>query len=70
MKPTRKRVAGPERTSSGSMRLDHDDPLLASAYAAARVFALPSWFETPGLAALEAAARRLCRGDHALWMHA
>ena len=32
-----------------------DDPLLASAYAAARVFALPSWFETPGLAALEAA---------------
>jgi glycosyltransferase involved in cell wall biosynthesis len=36
-------------------RMDHDDPLLASAYAAARVFALPSWFETPGLAALEAA---------------
>ena len=36
-------------------RLEHDDPLLASAYAAARVFALPSWFETPGLAALEAA---------------
>ena len=36
-------------------RLDHRDPLLASAYAAARVFALPSWFETPGLAALEAA---------------
>jgi glycosyltransferase involved in cell wall biosynthesis len=36
-------------------RVDHDDPLLASAYAAARVFALPSWFETPGLAALEAA---------------
>jgi glycosyltransferase involved in cell wall biosynthesis len=35
-------------------RLDHDDPLLAAAYAAARVFALPSWFETPGLAALEA----------------
>lgn len=36
-------------------RLDHHDPMLASAYAAARVFALPSWFETPGLAALEAA---------------
>ncbi len=36
-------------------RLDHNDPTLASAYAAARVFALPSWFETPGLAALEAA---------------
>jgi glycosyltransferase involved in cell wall biosynthesis len=35
--------------------LDHHDPLLSSAYAAARVFALPSWFETPGLAALEAA---------------
>lgn len=35
--------------------LDHDDPMLASAYAAARVFALPSWFETPGLSALEAA---------------
>lgn len=33
---------------------DHEDPLLASAYAAARVLALPSWFETPGLAALEA----------------
>jgi len=36
-------------------QLDHQDPLLASAYRAARVFALPSWFETPGLAALEAA---------------
>ena len=34
--------------------LDHDDPLLASAYAACKVFALPSEFETPGLAALEA----------------
>jgi len=36
-------------------RIEHGDPLLASAHAAARVFALPSWFETPGLAALEAA---------------
>lgn len=36
-------------------RLEHDDGLLGSAYAAARVLALPSWFETPGLAALEAA---------------
>jgi len=36
-------------------RVDHDDPLLDSAYAAARVVALPSWFETPGLAALEGA---------------
>ena len=35
--------------------VEHDDPVLASAYAAARVVALPSWFETPGLAALEAA---------------
>jgi glycosyltransferase involved in cell wall biosynthesis len=36
-------------------RLDHDSPLLASAYAAARVVVLASWFETPGLAALEGA---------------
>ena len=34
--------------------LPNDSPLLASAYAAARVFALPSEFETPGIAALEA----------------
>jgi glycosyltransferase involved in cell wall biosynthesis len=33
----------------------HADPVLASAYAAARVVALPSWFETPGLTALEGA---------------
>ncbi|MFO0956203.1 MAG: glycosyltransferase [Isosphaeraceae bacterium] len=33
----------------------HDDPSLEGAYARARVLALPSWFETPGLAALEAA---------------
>jgi len=38
----------------GSFR--HDDPVLASAYAACSVFALPSTCETPGLAALEAAA--------------
>ena len=36
-------------------RVDHEDPMLESAYAAARVLALPSWFETPGLVALEAA---------------
>lgn len=36
-------------------RLEHDSPLLRSAYAAARCVALVSWFETPGLAALEAA---------------
>ncbi|MBX7167143.1 MAG: glycosyltransferase family 4 protein [Pirellulales bacterium] len=35
--------------------LAHDDPLLASAYAACRCLVLASWFETPGLAALEAA---------------
>ncbi|OYU87900.1 MAG: glycosyl transferase [Bradyrhizobiaceae bacterium PARB1] len=36
--------------------LDHTDPLLASAYAACAAFVLPSTLETPGLAALEAAA--------------
>ena len=35
--------------------IDHDDTLLASAYAACNTFVLPSWFETPGLSALEAA---------------
>jgi glycosyltransferase involved in cell wall biosynthesis len=35
--------------------LSHDDPLLGSAFAAARIFALPSQFETPGIAAMEAA---------------
>ena len=35
--------------------LDHDSPMLSSAYAACRVFALPALFETPGIAALEAA---------------
>jgi len=34
--------------------LKNDDELLASAYAAADVFVLPSLFETPGIAALEA----------------
>lgn len=43
------------RTTRWVGPIDHDSPRLASAYAAARVFALPSWFETPGLAALEAA---------------
>lgn len=36
--------------------LDHEDDLLKSAYRACGVFALPSLLETPGLAALEAAA--------------
>ncbi len=35
--------------------LKNDSEMLASAYAAADVFALPSTFETPGIAALEAA---------------
>lgn len=35
--------------------LDHDSELLASAYAASKVFVLPSQFETPGIAAMEAA---------------
>lgn len=38
-------------------RLDHADPLLKSAYRACQVFVLPSLLETPGLAALEAAAQ-------------
>ncbi len=35
-------------------RLAHDEILLGSCYAAARCLALTSWFETPGLVALEA----------------
>jgi len=35
-------------------RLGHHDPLLASAYAACGCLVLASWFETPGLVALEA----------------
>ena len=34
--------------------LEHDDPLLESAYAACKVFCLPSLYETPSIAALEA----------------
>jgi glycosyltransferase involved in cell wall biosynthesis len=34
--------------------VDHDSDLLASAYAACDTFVLPSLFETPGIAALEA----------------
>jgi len=36
--------------------LEHNSPLLLSAYAGAKLFVLPSTLETPGLAALEAAA--------------
>ena len=35
--------------------LNHNDPLLASAYAACGCLTLTSWYETPGLVALEAA---------------
>ena len=35
--------------------LDHESPLLESAYAACKVFCLPSFYETPGIAAMEAA---------------
>ena len=35
-------------------RLSHESDMLASAYAACDTFVLPGWFETPGLAALEA----------------
>lgn len=35
-------------------KLGHGSDLLMSAYAACDVFVLPGWFETPGLAALEA----------------
>lgn len=35
-------------------RIEHGNPLLASAYAACGCVALASWFETPGLVALEA----------------
>lgn len=35
-------------------RVEHESTLLSSAYAASGIFALTSWFETPGLAALEA----------------
>lgn len=47
------------RREAGSMvqfvgRLEYDDPCLAGAYAACRCVALTSWFETPGLVALEA----------------
>ncbi len=63
-------------------RLEHTDPLLASAYAAAGCLALVSWFETPGLVALEAAmtgtplvlpeggCAREYFGHHAEYVHA
>jgi glycosyltransferase involved in cell wall biosynthesis len=47
-----RRAAAPQVRFAG--RLDHDDPLLASAYAACGCLVLAGWYETPGLAALEA----------------
>ena len=47
-----RRAAGEQVRFVG--RLDHDDPLLASAYAACGCLVLAGWYETPGLAALEA----------------
>ena len=47
-----RRAAGPHVKFIG--RIEHGDPLLASAYAAAGCVALASWYETPGLVALEA----------------
>jgi glycosyltransferase involved in cell wall biosynthesis len=46
-------VAGKNVTFVGA--LAHADPMLTSAYAACGCLALTSWFETPGLVALEAA---------------
>jgi glycosyltransferase involved in cell wall biosynthesis len=37
-------------------RIEHESKLLVSAYYAAKVLALPSWYETPGIVALEAGA--------------
>ncbi|WP_158551441.1 glycosyltransferase [Rhodohalobacter sp. SW132] len=61
--------------------INHDDPMLESAYKAAAVFVLPSLFETPGIAALEAGLAG-CRiaitglggtreyfGDHAFYIN-
>lgn len=48
-----RRIAGEQVRFVG--RFEHDDPLLASAYAACGCLVLASWYETPGLAALEAA---------------
>lgn len=47
-----RRIAGENVRFISHLR--HDDPLLAGAYAACGCLALCSWFETPGLVALEA----------------
>ncbi len=48
-----RRIAGPRVTFLG--HVEHESPLMASLYAACGCLALASWFETPGLVALEAA---------------
>lgn len=52
----RKRIAGADNIVWLDQGLDHEDPLLASAFAAARVHVLPSRAEAQGLVNLEAAA--------------
>ena len=51
-------AAACRRTAGGNVRfvgrLDYHDPLLAGAYAACGCLVLAGWYETPGLAALEA----------------
>jgi glycosyltransferase involved in cell wall biosynthesis len=47
-----RRAAGAQVAFVG--RLAHHDPMLSSAYAACGCLALASWYETPGLVALEA----------------
>jgi len=49
-----RKESGSDVVFTGGFR--HGEGLLESAYAACSVFAAPGWFETPGLAALEAAA--------------
>ncbi|MGB3082230.1 MAG: glycosyltransferase family 4 protein [Candidatus Omnitrophota bacterium] len=51
---TCKKEAGNNIVFIDGMR--HEEELFESAYAACNVFVAPGWFETPGLAALEAAA--------------
>ena len=48
-----KKQAGGNATFIG--RINHDDPMLKSAYSACKCFVSQGWFETPGLAAFEAA---------------
>jgi glycosyltransferase involved in cell wall biosynthesis len=52
-------AAACRRAAAGNVHfvaaVPHNSPLLASAYRSAACVVLPGWFETPGLAALEAA---------------